>query len=163
MQLVGRIVAFVGCLVFVGGTFADYSNGEPFSPYVGSLWQLSRRLDIVVAAACATVAVLLLTAFFAAPRLLASVAAAVSGAALAWAIPVDASVAAWGPGVWIMGAGGVAMLVGSVLAATGPSDRGAAAASIPVSSVGSPGWYPDPGGSGRQRYWSGQTWSAETR
>jgi hypothetical protein len=32
-----------------------------------------------------------------------------------------------------------------------------------MSGMASPGWYPDPGGTGAQRYWNGREWTSDTR
>jgi hypothetical protein len=60
--------------------------------------------------------------------------------------------------------GGVLLLVvGMVALSAGQQARRPAAVAAVVSQVAPPGWYPDPSGQARERYWDGQVWTAGIR
>jgi uncharacterized protein DUF2510 len=180
MGLVGRIIGIAAGALFIGGMFLHYLAAPSAS--VGSFanasfWKLATRVDVILLILVVAAMACLAIGFVAAPRVLAAIAAGFAGVAFGVAFPFEAqSFNDFGPGMWVMAIAALAMLVGAVLASAGarshepggPPPTGASGQSAPpitptAPATSPPGWYPDPGGGGGQRYWSGQAWGPETR
>jgi hypothetical protein len=59
----------------------------------------------------------------------------------------------------LTGVGGIALCAGVVLLIVGSVRRGRARNALAYAAATSPGWHPDPWGSGRWRYWDGYRWT----
>ncbi|MDP9334793.1 MAG: DUF2510 domain-containing protein [Actinomycetota bacterium] len=59
----------------------------------------------------------------------------------------------------LTGLGGIVLFVGVVLLILGSVRRGRARKAFAYAATPSPGWHPDPWGSGRWRYWDGYRWT----
>jgi uncharacterized protein DUF2510 len=180
MALVGRIIGIAAGALLIAGTFLHYlaTSSNTFGSLANaSFWKLATRADVILLILVVAAMACLAIGFVAAPRVLAAIAAGFAGVAFGVAFPFDArSFNDFGPGMWVMALAALAMFVGAVLASAdgvsrdraGSPSAGAsgppAAPTPPAAPAGAPpGWYPDPGGGGGQRYWSGQGWGSETR
>jgi Protein of unknown function (DUF2510) len=125
-------------------------------------WKAFSSTDIVLTVLAAAAALLAVLSFFLAPRLLVA-AAALAFTTLGWFIPERSQWHYYGRGVWLGLGGAAVMAIGGTLAYLGsPPEIAPIAtpqAAAPPAGPPPPGWYPDPGGSGRARWWTGSDWS----
>lgn len=173
LKIVGGVLALVGAVVFLASTFLDYFftfseiTGEETG--AGNLWEVSTRVDVMLTVASVGVIALVLVALLGKVSETIPPAIALSGFTLGAIFFWDAqSLEGLKAGMWIGVVGALLMTVGTVLAAFGPTMRGASAAASTAAPAGAAtgtpaGWYPDPSGAGGQRYWDGRTWTDSTR
>jgi hypothetical protein len=185
LAFTGLVLILVAVLGAIGSTFLHwYGSGS----YGQSLWQFTPRSDVGLALVGVATATLALVALTTGQRWAATLAAVGAGVVSGYVIPYPLDLQSGNEakiGVYMAGGFGVFLLVGAALTAIGavahPSPRplpveGAMpqaqpqpqaqlipprAPAPPVAAAATPaaGWFPDPSGSGRQRYWDGERWT----
>jgi hypothetical protein len=173
--LVGRALAAIGALLWIVALFLDVGVG------IASKWDIYGRLDIVTLAAAIAVLVFLLASLFVGEELLLFLVGVSGGFLVAdgafdlieYSDQFDAASGTYlsivGAGLIILGAA-LALLVRreEVLAFMPAAGVQAPAAAMPAAApvepaAAAPGWYSDPSGQARLRYWDGQTWTEQTQ
>jgi len=163
----GRLVAAGGAVLLVVALFLPAFNfpGEP------TYWDLFRRMDVVFLVV-GVAALLLLAASLRVLRNLMLLAVAVLGGAglgffSADFIELDTDETT---GAFLANLGSAAMVVGAAIALlpallerSGESREPAETPETPETVAPGPGWYDDPSGQSRLRYWDGQAWTEETQ
>jgi Protein of unknown function (DUF2510) len=165
--LVGRAIAAVGAIVMGVSVFQP-----AFEESSVSIWDAYSRLDLVVLGAAAATLVLLLVSLFAGTELLLFVVGVIASFVLGFFLLIYLEFPGSGLGWYLAMAGSSAILAGAAIAlvpalvarAGEPADL----AFLPAEPVPGPaahpaGWYADPSGNARLRYWDGQAWTERTQ
>ena len=166
--LVGRGLAAVGALLLLIALFQ-----APFAGESRNIRELYDRLDVLIIVAVVVVFALLILSFFAG-RAASLFVVAILGACLLGLFLLEAvefKFDGYARG-WYLGLAGAGLIVAgaslallpTLLARGEPTDL----AFLPAEPTGlpdapEPGWYPDPAGQARLRYWDGQGWSEQTQ
>jgi hydrogenase/urease accessory protein HupE len=159
--------------VVIGGVAAIVS---PLLHYVldTSVWQLTTRYPLIVTILVAVAMALAVTSLAVDRWLLLAVAGLISAFVLGEVFPLIVPSYHYEIGFWLWTGGAAIMTAGSVLALTGSIDglrraerRAGIAFAADTSGAGgaSPpaGWYPDPAGAGKERFWAGEAWTENVR
>ena len=153
-----------------------------------SVWQLTTRYPLIVTILVAMAMALAVTSFAVDRWLLLALAGLISAFVLGAVFPLIAPSYHYQIGFWLWTAGAAIMTAGSLLALTGSIDglrraerragiafaadtSGADADPEDMRSSASPsgvafppaGWYPDPAGAGKERFWAGEAWTENVR
>lgn len=163
---VGRALAGVGALLVIVSLFVDYTEGSS-----ASLWDLLRRMDVVILVLAILAILLVLGSLFMLGNLMLFAVGAIGGFGLGFFSPdfieytFDKGIGAY---LAILGSaailGGAALALAPVLVARAGNWRDLPfvheETPRPVAQP-APGWYADPSGQARLRYWDGQRWSEQ--
>jgi peptidoglycan/LPS O-acetylase OafA/YrhL len=118
MGRIGRTIGLVGGVVYIAGMFLHYVEVGSQSQ---TIWQAADRLDVVVLILVLGAIACLALSFTVPSRLLPAVAAALGGAAFAFVTPIDAqTLDPFAIGMWVTALSGLAIVIGSLLAASQP-------------------------------------------
>ena len=173
--------------IVIGGVAAMVS---PLLHYVldTSVWQLTTRYPLIITALVAAAMALAVTSLAVDRWLLLAFAGLISAFVLGEVFPLIVTSYHYEIGFWVWTAGTAIMTAGSVLALTGsinalrraerragvafaadtsrrPADPRDVDDSTTPSGVTLPpaGWYPDPAGAARERFWAGEAWTENVR
>lgn len=164
MGLIGRLFVVFGMAVAMVGTFLDIADVDEFVEEGFSLWEAVSRLDIAAAVIAAGTSVVAIIGCVYPRRALDEV--ALAGTGIVFGIFLGGSIESDfdAPGLYVPPIGSLIAVGGAVIAllshnasASPPAGAGAHGRARQGSSP--PGWYSDPAGSGRQRYWNGTDWT----
>jgi hypothetical protein len=166
--LVGRGIAAIGALLWILSTFlTTYSSG----PESVDFWELTRSSDVVSLVLAVAVLLIVTASVFVTGDVAMSAVAVIAGFLLSLVLvfmlearEVDIGVGAYlgALGATVMGVGAVATITPALAAsARAGEQRLPFMDQAPPAPAGSPsaGWYEDPGGEARLRYWDGSRWS----
>ena len=179
MGWVVRVVALAGAGAMAAAVFVPVDRaGEKLLDATHGSEALRQMVSAAVPAVGAAVAIVVLALLPGAGRRTAAAIAGIGGVAalyylsivLAIEVPVHhIPLRDLRAGAFIGLAGGVVALAAGVIGALGPKP----AATQPVAEVEAParrtetlppaGWYPDPSGQARERYWDGHSWTESAR
>jgi hypothetical protein len=177
--LVGRALAAVGAVLMGVSLFLDVAEGSSFS-----YWDEFRRIDVVILVLAAFALVLLALSFVSFEVACLFGVGVIGGFGIGFfsiyfiELSFDKGI-----GAWLANVGSALLLIGALVALLPAMARRAgrthqpallgadaapttpAPASTPatVTSSPAPGWYPDPSGRARLRYWDGRTWTEQTQ
>lgn len=160
--------------VVIGGIAAIVS---PLLHYVleTSVWQLTTRYPLIITIMVGAAMALAVTSLAVDRWLLLALAGLVSAFVLGEVFPLIVTSYHYEIGLWLWTAGAAIMTAGSVLALTGSMSalrraerRAGIAFAADTSrrddgSLPAAGWYPDPGGAGKERFWAGEAWTENVR
>jgi hypothetical protein len=166
--LIGRAMATVGAIVM------GVSLLQPaFEDSTISNWDVYRRIDLFVLAAAVATLVLLLVSLFAGAELLLFFVSVLASFVLGFFLLINLEFPESDLGGWFLAiAGSAAILVGAAIALVPAlvtrAGTSADLAFLPVETSPAPeahpaGWYSDPSGQAGLRYWDGQAWTERTR
>lgn len=170
-RVIGRGIAAVGSLLLFLSLFLSYRSGGLRG------WETFDKIDIALALlAGSCLIVVVLSHFLAAISNWLSLGAACLAAASLGFFALFTAEIGGGFGIgWYLGmfAAG-AVVTGALLAFVAPAAErnpstvspetfGASVDTAAQAELTPPGWYPDPAGTGRSRWWNGQAWGEETR
>src|SRR4051812_23927508 len=126
-----------------------------------SAWDVFQVADIVLLVVAAAIAAFLAGGLFGAQELTSLGAIAGGGAAVGMSVPFE-SLEYVGYGNYVAVGASIVALAASVLAYLASRARGRPPAAAPAPPAPA-AWHPDPSGGARERLWSGERWTHETR
>jgi hypothetical protein len=164
----GRAIAAVGAVMLIVSLFPDaYSSSL-------SYWDSYRRMDVVILVVAVAAILLLLGSLYALGELLLFAVGVIGGFGLGFFLSQliefgldDAAagvyLASLGSAIILLGAG--VALVPALAARAGDWQGFAFVPSEPTTAPAATaaGWYADPSGQARLRYWDGQVWTEQTQ
>lgn len=165
VSYIGRALVLVAAVLYVGAFFLPVGKDGDGSFNTWDAWVAG---DWEQTAVCVLCSVLTLVSFFAAARILLFVVALGAFYLLPFGIAVEGLVIDWRayveqPGNWVGIVASVVFAASAVLAYLPFLGRreviGQAAAHSPSATVPAAGWYADPSGVARLRFWSGSDWT----
>jgi hypothetical protein len=174
--LVGRSIAVIGILLVVVSIFQ-----QPFTDNPGNFRELYERADIALFVLTAAAIVLLLVSLFAGQGLSLYVAGMIGAVVLGYFVflLIEFKFEGFARGWYLATAGATCSVVGTAVALTPmllargeepelaflSAEPAAAPEAPPAAAAEAPpaGWYADPSGQARLRYWDGETWSEQTQ
>jgi hypothetical protein len=136
--MIGRTIGLVGGVVYIAGMFLHYLDAGGLTR---TIWQAASRLDVIVLILVLGAMACLALSYVVRARLLPTIAAVLGAAAFAFVTPIDAdNFDPFGPGMWVTALAGLAIVVGSLLAAADPGvdEQPVAAAPAPAPAPGPP-------------------------
>jgi Protein of unknown function (DUF2510) len=165
---VGRTLAAIGAFMWISSLFMEVFSGSV------TRWDIYRRADVISLILAAAVVLLLILSLFVAKELMLIVVGIIGGYLAGFGVPdlievrglhiaAGGYLGAVGPGLVVVGA--VVGLAPTLAAHAGeardlafvPSEAASAPAAPPA------GWYHDPSGKARFRYWDGRAWTEQTQ
>ena len=163
----GRALAGVGALLVIMSLFTEYAEGTS-----ESLWDVLQRLDVIILLLAVLAILLVVGSLFVLGDLMLFAVGLIGSFGLGYFSPYfieytfDKGTAAYFGNI-----GSAAVLGGAVLAlapalvARESSSRDLSFVheeTPPLAAAPAAGWYDDPSGQARLRYWDGQAWSEQT-
>jgi hypothetical protein len=134
--------------------------------YVGltTLWYSTTREPAILSGIAVLVAIFSLAGLFTPQISLAATAVALSFLLLGQSVYFGAETySGFGTAYWVCGAAALVMSLGGLFTFSGYELRTGHRAALSPYDDPPPGWYADPAGESRLRYWSGVEWTAQTR
>jgi hypothetical protein len=166
--LLGRVIAATGVVLVVVSIFQ-----QPFQDESRNFRELYERADIYLFVLTAAAIMLLLLSLFVGQALCLYLAGMIGALVLGYflLLEIELKFEGYARGWYLATAGGACVVVGTAVAlvpmllARGEQPELAFLSAEPTEAAEAPqeGWYSDPSGQARLRYWDGERWSEQTQ